>query len=208
MRCLLCAAKADHRALCAPCRADVTALRLQNPCLTCGAPHNAPHCGACATHPPPLARLIAHREYRPPLNILIMQYKYGKKWQLASTLAEFTPPPPRADLILPIPLHPRRERRRGFNQARELAKKMRLSPTEDILHRIKDTSPQADAGGPGARRQNILGAFAATPLARGKSVLLIDDVMTSGATLNEAATTLLKAGATQVSALVIARAIL
>ena len=118
------------------------------------------------------------------------------------------PPVPDAEVVLPVPLHPLRERWRGFNQSRELAKKAGLNPVERVLTRIVNTTPQTTlAGGSAARRQNIRGAFAATAAVRGLSVLLVDDVMTSGATLFEAARTLKNAGAKTVTGLLVARAV-
>lgn len=146
--------------------------------------------------------------YQMPLDALVRRYKYGGQWQLAATLAKLLPPPPPADVVLPVPLHPQRERWRGFNQARELAKRAYLHPREGFLTRIVNTPPQAELSGKSARQRNIRGAFQASAAVRGLSVLLVDDVMTSGATIWEAARTLKKAGAKSVKALLLARTVL
>ena len=111
--------------------------------------------------------------------------------------------------MLPVPLFPARETWRGFNQSRELARALPPSapPRKDsFLRRISDTLPQSQLPNAAARRKNVRGAFTAAPAVFGKTVLVIDDVMSSGATLNETARALKDAGATEVINLVIARA--
>lgn len=111
-----------------------------------------------------------------------------------------------ADAVVPVPLHRSRERTRGFNQARELARHIGL-PMTDVLLRTRKTDTQADL--PADRRHaNVRGAFALAPRAvvDGLVVVLIDDVMTTGATLNACAASLLDAGAAEVRALTAARA--
>ena len=207
LQCLLCAAAADTPALCAPCRADLEYLHLLDPCECCGQPQSAPRCTTCAKTPLLDAVRVTYK-YQPPLDALVLRYKYGGQWQLASTLAQLMPPPPAHDVALPVPLHPKREQWRGFNQARELAKRAHLHPQENMLTRITNTTPQAELSDKRARQQNIRGAFQAAAAVRGLSVLLVDDVMTSGATIWEAARTLRKAGAKSVSALLLARTVL
>jgi len=164
-------------------------------------------CGDCLTQPPAFDAVIAAFAYTPPLDLLVKQFKYGGGWQLAKIMARLMPPPPAADLVLPVPLHWQRERERGFNQARELAKRVRLHHRDDILQRIGETAPQASLPDRTARRKNVKGVFQVDGDVRGLSVLLVDDVMTSGATINEAAKVLKTAGASTVSALVFARAV-
>jgi ComF family protein len=111
-----------------------------------------------------------------------------------------------ADVAVPVPLHRARQRARGFNQARALAVHLGL-PVSDALIRTRPTESQADL--PAERRHsNVRGAFAISRHAdvEGRTVVLIDDVMTTGATLNACAAVLLDAGAAEVRALTAARA--
>jgi ComF family protein len=112
-----------------------------------------------------------------------------------------------ADLIVPVPLHRSRERTRGFNQARELARHLGL-PVADALERTRRTPSQADL--PAAKRHaNVRAAFACRRNANvdGRTIVLVDDVSTTGATLNACAAPLLDAGACEVRALTAARAV-
>jgi len=113
-----------------------------------------------------------------------------------------------ADAVVPVPLHASRERSRGFNQAREIARHIGL-PEMDILRRARRTAVQADL--PAARRHaNVRAAFvigSPAPSVVGLTLVLVDDVSTTGATLNACAATLLAAGAKEVRALTAARAV-
>jgi len=116
------------------------------------------------------------------------------------------------DLIVPVPLHVRRLRQRGFNQAlllaKELSKRTGIRYGQRVLRKVKDTPFQSTLKGT-ERRKNIKGAFHVnnTEEARGKSILLVDDVCTTGATVNECARTLLNGGAERVVALTLARVV-
>ena len=117
-----------------------------------------------------------------------------------------------ADVLVPVPLHPKRLKERGYNQsallARDLSKYGGLPVVNDLLIRAKYTTPQAKTSSIGERLRNVAGAFACNgPAFRGVSVLLIDDVATSGATLNAAAAALKSAGAATVWGLALAREI-
>ena len=117
-----------------------------------------------------------------------------------------------ADLVVPVPLHRSRERKRGFNQARELARHLGL-PLADVLTRVRETASQADLSA-ARRHANVRGAFALSRVAAAKApvpldgavVVLVDDVSTTGATLNACAAVLLEAGVVDVRALTAARA--
>ena len=114
---------------------------------------------------------------------------------------------PEADVLLPVPLFFAREQWRGFNQSREIARALPDTPPrhDSWLMRITDTHPQATMPNAAARRKNVRGAFVASEKVRGATILVVDDVMTSGSTLNEIARTLKKAGAAEVVNLVVAR---
>lgn len=203
--CALC--RAPCRAtLCAPCRHDLSKLDSPARCPQCATPTpQGEHCGKCLRKPPHFDRTVVALNYLPPLTLLIKDFKFYGKWQLAALLAD-TARPPTADVMIPTPLYPARERWRGFNQARELARAL-PPPTPPLfaagLRRIKDTPPQSELPNATARRDNVRDAFAAASV-KG-TVLVVDDVMTTGSTLNEIAGVLKKAGAAAVINLVIAR---
>ena len=165
-------------------------------------------CGTCIKKPPFFDRTVTAQIYKPPLSFLIRRYKYGDGWQLSSLLAKFLPPPPPTDSVLAVPLHPARERWRGFNQSRELAREIfGPSPANDKrILRVANTAPQTNQPNTAARKKNVRGAFQASDKLNGLSVLVVDDVMSSGATLNEIAKTLKKAGVKTVTNFIVARA--
>jgi ComF family protein len=123
--------------------------------------------------------------------------------QLASTLGDLDWP---IDLIVPVPLHPTRERERGYNQSERLATRLsQLSdhPLANALIRTRATSPQVTLGAE-ERFVNVVGAFACRVSLQNMSVVLVDDVLTTGATLNDCARACTEAGAREVRALTLA----
>ena len=181
-------------------------------------PADAEVCGACLIDPPPFTHTVAALDYEHPWDGLITQFKFHAALDLAPALvarmlaanthAAGAPP----QLLLPIPLSHARWRERGYNQAWELAK--RLGRTLDcavdatLLLRLRDT-PHQLALPPEERAGNVRAAFAVEPLrlaeVRGRRITLVDDVMTTGATVAEAARTLMQAGASEVDVWVVAR---
>ena len=171
-------------------------------------------CHDCALTPLPLGQMRAPLRYAEPTSRLIHRLKYEGCFALGQPLAEALiagwpcwPQPP--DLIIPIPLHPRRRRQRGYNQsellARPLAQAVGVAYSATALQRTRHTPPQVGLG-PRARAANVRGAFTAAPdEAHGRAVILIDDVLTTGATMIAAAEALLAAGAASVSAYCLAR---
>lgn len=146
----------------------------------------------------------------------ILLFKYGGRRSLARHLGRLMVEaagdlfdPHEFDLLIPVPLHPKRERVRGFNQAALLAKEMGRGFCLDVgyrlLHRVRATEVQS--GGPREREANVKGAFAvARPdQVKGTRPLIIDDVLTTGATANECAKALLAAGAAEVGVYTLAR---
>ena len=149
--------------------------------------------------------------------VAIQRFKYQDKPYLARPLGlalstAMTPELASLDLVVPVPLHSRRLRHRGYNQALLLARTaLKAGPGPrpplacDALHRIRDTVPQVTlAAGGSLRMANVNGAFEATKAVQGKRVLLVDDVTTSGATANACAAALLEHGALQVHLLTLA----
>ncbi len=194
--------------LCASCDARVTRLqpaqRLKR--LSLGA------AGVSGTLPVASGAL-----YETPLREAIHTFKYDGTPALAAPLAPLLldawqvaqgafPP---AEVLAPVPLHPRRRRERGYNQSELLAHRLSAlcgTPVDPrLLRRVRYTEQQALLRGD-QRRRNVQGAFEAAPGARGKRVALVDDVFTTGSTLVECALALLGAGASGVYALTLARA--
>lgn len=162
----------------------------------------------------PLAVLSA-AEFDSPLREAIHEFKYNGTPALAAPLAQYLVLAWRrvswpTDLIIPVPLHIRRRRERGYNQSEflaiELARVIGLPINASALRRIRHTEQQAHLDAE-TRQQNVVDAFAAAPgLIDGKRVLLVDDVLTTGSTLRACALTLLQSGAANVSAVTLARA--
>ncbi len=167
-------------------------------------------------HPPPLDRCLAACDYAWPWPEHIARFKFRGDAGWATPFATLMRSAPwvepsieQCDMVLPMPLSRERLRQRGFNQALELARRLAPGKTDaTLLLRTRDTAAQS-----GLRRadrlRNLAGAFTLEPLrpdaVRGLRVLLIDDVMTSGASLFAAATVLRTAGASHIAAVVLAR---
>ncbi|NCB30799.1 MAG: ComF family protein [Clostridia bacterium] len=141
---------------------------------------------------------------------MMHRFKYRNAPYLAQTFAAFFPVPPEVDRILPVPLFPARRRKRGYNQSERLAvcasRNMAAPLDASLLRRTRDTLSQT-AFSPGDREKNVRGAFCADKRLNGLSILLIDDVFTTGATAGECARTLKAAGAERVYALMACAAI-
>ena len=204
-------------------------------CECCGMMFKGPRddnhlCGECLTQPKAFRMARAAMVYDHPLMAVIHRFKYAGKTQLARPLGRLILGVylrhwhnEKADLILPVPLYPKKMRRRGFNQSYLLIDSWKSSeqaaqaaidqrcpiPVEiDVLVRNKATSAQTGLGRQ-QRLQNIKGAFKVRIPEKvyGKKVLLVDDVYTTGATVNECARVLLRAGARLVDVLTVARAV-
>jgi ComF family protein len=220
------------RQVCGPCMARFASPAQR--CMRCalalpadlsmGLRTGPPLCGACAIDPPPLDRTFAGVAYAYPWSTLIAGYKFGEQhgWAaffaglllqspgLALVLGELAP----EDWLLPVPLSTQRLEARGFNQAWELcaalARQTRTQAGLDarLLLRVKHTRPQSQLKRK-ERLANVKGAFQVDPLRtaelQGRRVVLVDDVMTSGASLYTAAQALRDAGAAHVTAVVLAR---
>ncbi|MBI4755478.1 MAG: ComF family protein [Betaproteobacteria bacterium] len=211
--CLLCAAPHAGSLLCAQCAAELPRLS-GPPCPVCALPSpGGTACGACLREPPAFDAAQAVWRYAFPLDQLIQVFKYGQRPALAAWFAEAMVRrlvPPAADLVVPVPIHPQRLARRGFNQSAELARRLarawRLPLAVEALVKDRLAPPQASLPLE-ERHRNLRGALRATADLTGRRVLLVDDVMTSGATLDACAQALRARGAAAVSCCVAARAL-
>lgn len=217
-RCLVCGeAGADGHDLCVACR---DALPWNHACCErCGLPQpeRVPACGRCLRKPPPLERVRAAFRYEFPVNQLLPRFKFHQDLAAGRELAEAMRGMLTGDLadvaarplaLIPVPLHVSRLRERGYNQALELARPLArafdIPLMREALRRTRATAPQSDLGAL-ARRRNPRDAFAVGDVALPAHVALIDDVMTTGATLHECARVLQRAGVQRVEAWVVAR---
>jgi len=216
--CLGCDREVEQGLICDGCRLRLWTGEMEV-CPDCGRPCSlsAFGCGRCESEFC-LSRVRALGGFHEPFNNLVHALKYREKTKLALTigpalaaLVEQDEALESADALCPIPLHPARLRERGYNQSALLAlvvSGVAGIPTEDLLVRVKNTSTQTGKADDSERARNLEGAFALAKGARvrGRRIVLVDDVMTSGATLHEAGLALKRAGATEILGLVVAAA--
>lgn len=213
-RCLLCGSPgAEGADLCTPCAREMP--RNRHACERCALPLpvGAALCGQCQRRPPPWDAAWAPFRYGWPLDRLETRFKFGADLAAGRVLAELwqrePAPADRPDLIVPVPLHRRRLRHRGYNQAWELARPLAAAlgvpMRQGVLERIRGTSAQTELDRV-ARRRNVRGAFRLRTDALPNHVVLLDDVMTTGATLAECTRVLRRAGAKRVDVWALARA--
>ncbi|MBR4768868.1 MAG: ComF family protein [Lachnospiraceae bacterium] len=192
-------------------------------CFCCG--REIPHgtggiCDACRTslrsarpYPPPkhLDGCVSAYDYDCPIKYAIQNLKYGRKTYLADILGRLLPYDETlcAEWIIPVPLHPRRLRTRGFNQSEMLAlalsERTGIPVAKGLLKRTVYTEPQARLSGD-ERRKNLNGAFSCTETITSSTILLVDDVITTGSTLSACAAELKRHGARRVFACTVASA--
>jgi ComF family protein len=214
-RCAACD-RIGHGIFCEACRQTLKPLAPPF-CERCQDPGAEGVCSRCRSHPPAFAVARAAALFEGPLREAIHALKYEKRERVAEALAEILeaawkrePALHGVEALLPLPIHAKREKERGFNQsaamAETLGRKLSLPVLKKALIRPVFRRPQVGLGRD-ERAANVEGVFQVeTPEAvSGKSLLLVDDVMTTGATCNEAARTLLQAGARDVRILVLAR---
>jgi ComF family protein len=218
--CLVCR-RWQRAALCDPCLTRHAAPVAR--CRSCaiGVAPGVRHCADCLRQPPPLCAAFAAVNYGYPWDELIARFKFRDAAELARPLSglmtrglavAFDAALPRPDLIVPVPLTTERLRERGYNQAwelgRRIARRFDLPARHDCIERLIGGAHQAELHGDERRRQ-VRGAYALTAAGQaalaGRHIAVVDDVMTTGATLGELALTLRRAGAASVQAWVLAR---
>jgi ComF family protein len=218
--CLFCGAAVGEEAevaVCPECEGQME--WVESPlCTCCGAVFASRDgadrvCGDCAADPPPFIRARAAAVYDGPAAQAVKRFKFTRQMAYLPVLQHWLKRPrclelvADADLMVPVPLHPKRLKQRGFNQALLLARTFPEVPLgREAVVRLRHTVPQVELK-PKERRDNVKGAFAVPDpaLVKGKNVLLLDDVYTTGATVRECAKVLLKAGALRVHVLTVAR---
>lgn len=215
--CVLCGDPGhEGRDLCQPCRDDLP--YLANTCPRCAHPLATAVCRPCQDHPPAFDAAHAALRYATTnaAGYLVQALKFHRHYPcarvlgelLADSLADRTHRP---EVLLPVPLHASRYRERGFNQSAEIARvvSQRLGIPRDLAacHRIRATAAQAGLSSAGERRLNLQGAFAVAAGVAYRHVALIDDVMTTGSTVNELARVLRRADVEHIEVWTVARAV-
>ena len=209
--CLLCGAKSHNEKLCRDCSNELP--RLLGPrCPRCALPTDGNLCGTCLRKLPAFSGVIAALIYTFPVDAIIKSLKYHRNLAvtevLAETLLKAIPQENEPDLLVPVPLSREKQCERGFNQAHEISKvltrRLGIPIIAEACSRIRNTPSQTTLPW-NQREKNIRGAFACSSDFSGKRIAVVDDVMTTGATLHELANTLRKHGANDVVAWVVAR---
>jgi ComF family protein len=209
---------ADVHSFCADCWTKIEFLG-EGGCTTCGLPLQATEaetCGLCLARPPRIVRTRAAVAYDDLSRSLAIRLKYGRKVAIARTMARYMAPlVARAEgeyVLVPVPLHRSRLWQRGFNQsvlvARELSRRLDLRTEPMAVRRLKRTPPLKGMTAV-QRRRTVAGAFKVRDkdAVAGKTVILVDDVLTTGSTAEACARVLQRAGASRVELITWARVV-
>lgn len=210
--CVLCGSMNRDGLWCAACDRAMPYLDATH-CPSCALPTPAGEvCGQCLKHPPLFVRATAVFGYAFPLDKLIQAMKYGEQLALAHAFAEKLAcridKGNLPDCLIPMPLHPEKLRERGFNQSHLIAAKIAcelgLELLPDACRRVRNTPPQSALPWK-ERKKNVREAFRCDADLTGRRVALVDDVLTTGASLDALAGAVQKCGAVEISAWVVAR---
>ena len=210
--CVQCGVMSHDGLWCAACDAALPYFNAAH-CPICALPTPTGEvCGHCLAQPPLFSRTTAVFGYAFPLDKLIQGMKYGEQLALAHAfakkLAQRIDKNHLSDYLIAMPLHPAKLRERGFNQslllAATLARELKLKLLPNACQRVRDTPPQSALPWK-ERKKNVRNAFSCNINLSGKRVVLVDDVLTTGASLNALAEAVSKKGAIEISAWVVAR---
>lgn len=216
--CLLCGEDGEgNRDLCTNCHTELP--QHHNACRICALPLEGNHhgfiCGRCQQHPPAYNSSSIPFRYEPPVSQLLTQLKFQRRLAYARLLGDLMATAlwernlPVPELLIPVPLHALRLRERGYNQALELARPisrhLQVPLDYSTCQRVRATAAQSDLKAD-ERRRNIKGAFHLRQPINARHVAIIDDVVTTGHTVNELARILRKAGVEHIEVWALARA--
>ena len=215
--CVICGLSLAEGHFCGACRSDLPWTGIA--CERCGKPLAVPlppgaYCSDCQLRPPPFEKAFAPLLYIFPVDGALKALKFRRQLFYAPAFGKLFLPLLEeifadVDALLPVPLHPRRHARRGFNQAAELCRPLRRKsglPVIGNVRRVRFTKPQSGLDAL-ERRRNMKAAFAVRGSLYFRHPLVVDDVITTGETCRQLAGTLLAAGAERVSVLAVARAV-
>lgn len=227
--CSFCNSPSREDIICGVCLSNIRMIGGRKICARCGLPFGLDYsiediryekhlCGKCLTGGYYFKRARSVAFYEGRLREILHGFKYHGKLFLGGVLSRiladhYPSDLDEIDLVVAVPLHISKLRSREFNQcvvmAKDLAKRIRVPFDSMALKRVIDTKPQYELGNESERRRNVRGAFVVKDVSRvsGKSILLLDDVFTTGSTMNECARALLKSGVIKVQALTLMRAI-
>lgn len=220
--CLLCALKSDNKLICLHCQTAL--IKERTCCQSCALPlsQSQTHCGDCLTTPHLFTKLHAIDDYQAPYTNLIKGFKYSKQLLNGEALGELLALSltcnfskeelTKVDYLLPVPLYKKKQRQRGFNQAQLiaqlLAKKLSIPLLNKAVERVKHTSAQEGLSVK-KRKRNLNNAFLLnkeeTQKLAGCFIVIIDDVVTTGATINSLSSVLLEAGVKRIDVWCICR---
>jgi len=216
--CVLCDAPGhQHLELCEGCIADLPWLK--SCCAVCAVPlplNQQNLCGQCLAEEPPFSHCISAFEYRYPVDRLIIEFKFSQQLIIGKVLAylaadiiqQQTNENELPDLLVPVPIHPKRLRERGFNQALEIAdvisQRLAIPVDYQSCSRQINTASQKSLSAK-RRRSNLKGAFSVSRSLTDQSIAIVDDVLTTGATAEALTRCMVKAGAKKVQVWTLAR---